>query len=114
MFGLVLFIIMGSQKQHDKMQKNLVGILKAHGYKYIFENIEYHVDGKDGELDVLASRDGHIYHMYEIKSGKGRINTARNQFKRALDVIEHLPTPYQISELKGVYVGRNKIKRLYT
>lgn len=109
---------MGSKRAHNKMQRELVDRLRDLDYRMIFQNIEYHIlmdDGsfKDGELDVVASRNGRDWHYYEVKSGRHRVHKAREQFRRARDVIDHIPLPYDIATLKGVYYGADGVRRLY-
>jgi hypothetical protein len=104
----------GSQELHERLQNNLVTRLKK-TYPFILENVVYklELDGrlKEGELDVLASKDGVNWHYYEVKSCH-RFAKARNQYERAVEVKDYLPIPFEVRTLKGVYFCIDGVKRI--
>jgi len=109
----------GSLNKHCQMQQWLVTTLKQKGYTRIYENLEYHVLDPDlnwinGELDILASRDGVTWNYYEIKSGFNCLKKAKEQYARARVAVDGFPIREPVYRLRGIYVGPDKIKRLYS
>jgi len=94
----------GECQKHKDMLEQLVDRLCDKNYDLIATNIRYKVGKLEGEIDVLAVRDG-VHHFYEIKSGKHRKSKAQDQYDRFRITHPRLKT-------RGIYVGRDSIQRL--
>jgi len=74
---------MGSEREHDRLTSRVADLMRErYSYDRIRTHVEYHRDGLDGEMDVVAENyDGRTVYV-EVKSWNGVAKSER-QLKRA-------------------------------
>jgi len=96
------------KSKHDILCKELCDRLYDSGiYDKILLNLEYSIDGRDGEVDVLAYNKNGWIHFYEVKS----TYTPKNLIKATSQYSKYKDT-HKIKRIKGVMYTPQRVRRL--
>ena len=97
----------GDCAKHKKCQRNLEERLESKPHLAIAANVEYHVRGLDGEVDVAVLKDKNYVHFYECKA-----RDSLKAYRKATEQFQRYCKAHPHQRVKGVYVTPTKIKRL--
>lgn len=101
--------LMSKQNRHDSLVDIVLGRIAQYDKYTVIEALwDYHRNGYDGEVDVLAyNSNTKWWHFYEVKCSMTKRSTARAQ-----EQYDRFKKAYPKRKVKGVQVTYQGVRRL--